>query len=72
MKLWKQPDHDPIPRFETYLKENGVATDEDLKAIKDKVKEMVKESVRFAAESSYPAKEAALTDVYTDIVEEAR
>ena len=72
MKLWKQPDHDPSPRCEEYLKDNGVATDEDLKAVQEKVKGMVKEAVKFAAESSFPAKESALEDVYTDIVEEAR
>ena len=72
VKLWKQPDHDPIPRFEEYLKDNGVATDEDLKAVQEKVKGMVKEAVKFAAESSFPVKESALEDVYTDIVEEAR
>ena len=72
IKLWKQPDHDPIPRYEEYLKENGVATQEELTAIQEKVKGMVKEAVKFAAESPYPAKETALIDVYTDIVEEAR
>lgn len=72
VKLWKQPDHDPIPRFEEYLKDNGVATEEALKEIQLKVKGMVKDAVKFASKSAFPAKESALEDVYTDIVEEAR
>lgn len=71
-KFWKSPEKDPIPRFEAYLKDNGIATDDSLKEINDAVDAKVAEAVEFAAKSSYPDKSTTVTDVYTDIVEEER
>ncbi len=45
---------DPIPRFEKLLLEAGVASEEDLKRIREEVEAEIEESVKFADESEYP------------------
>ena len=63
---------DPIPRMEKYMLENGVITKAEIDKENADVDNMIKEAEVFAEESSMPALESALQDVYTDIVEEGR
>ncbi|WP_434283726.1 pyruvate dehydrogenase (acetyl-transferring) E1 component subunit alpha [Clostridium botulinum] len=63
---------DPIPRFEKYLVENEILTEEKLKEVQKKVESQIDEAVNFANNSPYPELESVLEDVYTDIKEEVR
>lgn len=63
---------DPIPRFEKYLVENEILTEEKLKEVQNKVESQIDEAVDFANNSPYPELESVLEDVYTDIKEEVR
>jgi len=63
---------DPILRLSKHILDNDVATEKELKDIEARIVEEVEEAVRFAEESPYPKEEAAVEDVYTDIVEEVR
>jgi pyruvate dehydrogenase E1 component subunit alpha len=59
--------NDPIKRCEQRIKDDGYASDEDLKAIDKDIKRIVKEAAEFAQESAEPAPE----ELYTDILAEA-
>ncbi|KEI99552.1 acetoin:2,6-dichlorophenolindophenol oxidoreductase subunit alpha [Clostridium botulinum A2B3 87] len=63
---------DPIPRFEKYLVENEILTEEKLKEVQNKIESQIDEAVDFANNSPYPELESVLEDVYTDIKEEVR
>lgn len=63
---------DPIPRFEKYLVENEILTEEKLKEVQNKVESQIDDAVDFANNSPYPELESVLEDVYTDIKEEVR
>lgn len=70
LAVWKEKC--PIKIHGTYLKFMKMADDEQLKAIEKEAKAEVKEALKFAEESPFPAPETAVKDVYTDIVEEGR
>ncbi len=72
IKEWKSKEKDPIARFEKYLTENQVASEEDFKQIKGSIDEKIREALDFAINSPLPDQSTACTDVYTDIVEEGR
>jgi pyruvate dehydrogenase E1 component alpha subunit len=55
---------DPIEQVRKSILDNNLATEADLEAIDEKIKEQVAESVRFAEESPYPDPAEAFTDVY--------
>lgn len=55
---------DPIEQVKTTILKNKWATEEDLKAIDDKIKKEVQECVEFAENSDFPAASEAYTDVY--------
>jgi pyruvate dehydrogenase E1 component alpha subunit len=55
---------DPIKRLKEKLLQEGVLTEDEIKKIEVDVTSEVEEAVRFAMESSYPAPEEALEDVY--------
>ena len=55
---------DPIEQIKAIILEKGVATEEDLTAIDQKIKGIVDEAVKFADESPYPLPEEAYKDVY--------
>jgi pyruvate dehydrogenase E1 component alpha subunit len=55
---------DPIKRFEDYLLQNDVLTEEELQTVKAQVADRIDDAVKFALESPYPAPEEALEDVY--------
>jgi pyruvate dehydrogenase E1 component alpha subunit len=57
-------EQDPIERTLAKIKENNWATEEEIEAINEKVKEEVEESVRFAEESPYPDDSELYKDIY--------
>lgn len=57
---------DPIEQVRKTILEKKYATEKDLEAIEDKIKEQVEECVKFAEESDYPATEEAYHHVYMD------
>lgn len=57
---------DPIQDVLAKIKKNKFATDAEIKAIDDKVKAMVEESVQFAEESPYPEPHELYEDVYVE------
>lgn len=63
---------DPIPRFEKYLLENNIASEEEIKKVQNNIDQEIEDAVKFAKESKEPEEKAAVEDVYTDIVEEVR
>ncbi|MCB2292599.1 thiamine pyrophosphate-dependent dehydrogenase E1 component subunit alpha [Clostridium algoriphilum] len=63
---------DPIPRFEKYMLEKEILSEKGIKEIQADIDIIIKEALEFAENSPWPEVESALTDVYTDIIEEAR
>lgn len=59
---WKS--RDPIPQFETYLKEKKILSEEDLGEITRRIQQEIDEAVQFAEENPYPEPESALEDLY--------
>jgi pyruvate dehydrogenase E1 component alpha subunit len=59
---WKQ--RDPIELIKDRILTNGIATQEELDAIDEKVKKQVDEAVKFAEESPWPKPEEAFEDIY--------
>ena len=57
---------DPIVSVLNTIKENGFATDEELKAIDDRINSVVEQSVKFAEESAWPDESEVYGDVYKD------
>ncbi|MGN6616127.1 MAG: pyruvate dehydrogenase (acetyl-transferring) E1 component subunit alpha [Ilyomonas sp.] len=57
---------DPITIILNRIKENNFATDEEIKAIDDRINHVVEESVKFAEESAWPDDNELLKDVYAD------
>jgi pyruvate dehydrogenase E1 component alpha subunit len=57
---------DPISMVLKTIRENKFATDEEIKAIDDRINEVVEESVKFAEESPWPDDSEVLKDVYLD------
>jgi len=63
---------DPIPRFEKYMLESGILSEKGIEEIRADIDSIIKEALEFAENSPWPEVESALTDIYTDIIEEAR
>ena len=57
---------DPVAMVLQTIKENNFATDEEIKAIDDRINAVVEESVRFAEESPLPDESEVYGDVYRD------
>lgn len=70
VNAWKEKC--PIKAHGSYLKFMKLADDEQLKLMESQAKADVKEALKYAEESPFPAPEKAVEDVYTDIVEEGR
>ena len=65
-------ERDPIEAVRTMLLQGDHATEEDLKAIDKKIKDVVNESAEFAKNSPEPALDELWTDIYaTEIPQEA-
>ncbi|MCD8349013.1 MAG: thiamine pyrophosphate-dependent dehydrogenase E1 component subunit alpha [Planctomycetaceae bacterium] len=62
---------DPLPRFSSFLLENGFS-EKDVADLDKTVADEIAEAIRFADESAYPAVEKTVEDVYSDIIEEVR
>ena len=63
-ELQEYKDDDPIIDLKNYILKHKVATEEELKAIDDKVKEISTKSVEFAENSPYPTPDELYEDVY--------
>lgn len=59
-------DQDPIHKVKKSILEHKFATEAELKAIDDKINEIVEASVKFAEESPLPDASEVLKDVYID------
>ena len=59
-------NQDPITKVHSTILENKFATDEELKAIDEKIAGIVEASVKFAEESPWPDDSELLKDVYID------
>ncbi len=57
---------DPISSVLGTIKENNFATDEEIKAIDDRINKLVEDSVTFAEESAWPDESEVYGDVYND------
>jgi pyruvate dehydrogenase E1 component alpha subunit len=55
---------DPLTRFRNRVLEHHLVSEIELTKIDDRVKEMIREAVRFAEKSPYPVPEECLEDVY--------
>jgi len=55
---------DPVQRLKRRLLEQGDISDEEVRQIEEEVADAVEAAVKFAMDSSYPAPEEALEDVY--------
>ncbi len=55
---------DPIANLRIYINENKLASEDEIKEIDARIKEIVKECVKFAEESPYPDPSALYEDVY--------
>jgi len=59
-------NQDPITKVHSTILENNFATEEELKAIDDKIAAIVDASVKFSEESPWPDESELLKDVYID------
>jgi pyruvate dehydrogenase E1 component alpha subunit len=57
---------DPLQTVRKTILSGGLATEDDLKKIDERVEGIVAESVRFAEESPWPDNDEVLKDVYVD------
>lgn len=57
-------EKDPIKITENHILSNGIATEEEVQAIKDRIKMEVEDAVKFAEESPYPDPSELYTDNY--------
>src|SRR6478735_1425012 len=57
---------DPLTLVLNTIKENKFASEEEIKAIDDRIAKIVEDSVKFAEESPWPDDAEVLKDVYTD------
>lgn len=63
---------DPIPRLSKYMMEHGMATEQEIKEMDDRIVQEVADAIAYAEAQPFAPEESILTDVYTDIVEEGR
>lgn len=62
VELWK--GRDPIPGFGRRLVEEGIATQAELDALREKAVAVVQEAVKFAEESPWPEDGEVFSDIY--------
>jgi pyruvate dehydrogenase E1 component alpha subunit len=65
-ELWLSAEKDPISRFEKRLRDDGIATLDEIMAIKEKIHGKILDAVRFAEESPDPTPESMFDHVYTE------
>jgi TPP-dependent pyruvate/acetoin dehydrogenase alpha subunit len=64
----KARKNDPLPRYRSWLLDNGVLDEGQLKDIEERTEAEVKAALEFADESPYPAPEEALDDLFVEEV----
>jgi len=65
-KAWLSPAKDPIPRFETRLLQEEIATQEELDEIKANVHKLIENAIAYAESSPDPTPESMFEDIYFD------
>ncbi len=55
---------DPLENITNYIQEHGIAVNDELEKIDDRVKEQVQEAIDFAENSSFPPEETIYEDIY--------
>lgn len=63
LESWQAKD--PIPRYETYLTENGILSQSDLDAEVERIDAEIEDAIEFAESAPKPKPEEALEDVYS-------
>ncbi len=59
-------ERDPIAIVLKTIKDNKIASDQEIAAIDERVNQIVEQSVKFAEESAWPGDDEVLKDVYVD------
>ena len=57
---------DPISLHSTWLKEQGVATEEEIDSVWSEVSQAIDDALEFARNSPYPDADDLFTDMYAD------
>lgn len=65
-ELEEYKSKDPIHLTLKSIEEKGIATDEEIAAIDQRIEDVVEAAVKFAEESPFPDKDELLKDVYAD------
>ncbi len=65
-ELEEYKSKDPIGVIVKKMKDNNIASDEEIAAIDARINKLVEDAVTFAEESPFPEAEAVLQDVYVD------
>jgi len=66
LATWRGPERDAIRRFEDDLRDRGLVSDDDIRAIKDRVKRDLTNAVDFAEASPYPDPKDLLADMFAE------
>ena len=64
VEQWKE--RDPISLHSTWLKEQGVATEEEIDSVRSEVSQAIDDALEFARNSPYPEADDLFTDMYAD------
>ncbi len=64
VEQWKK--RDPISLHSTWLKEQGVATEEEIDSVWSEVNQAIDDALEFARNSPYPEADDLFTDMYAD------
>ena len=64
VEQWKE--RDPISLHSTWLKEQGVATEEEIDSVRSEVSQAIDDALEFARNSPYPDADDLFTDMYAD------
>ena len=64
VEQWKE--RDPISLHSTWLKEQGVATEEEIESVWTEVSQAIDDALEFARNSPYPDADDLFTDMYAD------
>ena len=64
VEQWKE--RDPISLHSTWLKEQGVATEEEIDSVCSEVSQAIDDALEFARNSPYPDADDLFTDMYAD------
>jgi pyruvate dehydrogenase E1 component alpha subunit len=66
VEIWRQ--RDPITIHADRLREQGIATQEEIDQLQQEVNTAIEEALEFARESPYPDPEDLFTDMYADAI----